>query len=179
MALAYLAHLGPVAIDHYSRMVTTTGPLEGPNAGWVTTALESAFARYGAPKHIITDQDRVFTRGAFNELVHQWDVKQRFGAVGQHGSIAVTERVIRTMKDEWLKRVALIRGFDHLAALLEDFERYYNAYRGHMTLGGAPPIVVHQGQQWQKPERSAKVLPLAIERRVFKDTRVTAYRLFA
>jgi transposase-like protein len=42
-----------VGIDHYSRMVTTTCPLEGPNVGWVTTALELAFARYGAPRHII------------------------------------------------------------------------------------------------------------------------------
>jgi len=165
-----------VGIDHYSRMVTTTCPLEGPNAGWVTTALESAFARYGAPKHIITDQDRVFTSGAFNELVHHWDVKQRFGAVGQHGSIAVTERVIRTLKHEWLNRVAVIRGVDHLSALLDDFAVYYSTYRGHTTLGGAPPAVIYRGEQWSRPPKTAKMLPVAIDRRVFAETRVTAYR---
>jgi len=90
-----------VGVDHCSRMVTTTCPLEGPNAGWVTTALESAFARYGAPKHIITDQEGVFISGvfisgAFAELLRRADISQRFGAVGQHGSIAVTERVILT-----------------------------------------------------------------------------------
>ena len=168
-----------VAIDHYSRMVTTTCSLEGPNAGWVTTALESAFARYGAPKYMITDQDRLFTSGAFNELVHQWDVKQRFGAVGQHGSIAVTERVIWTLKHEWLNRVAIIRGLDHLSGLLNDFALYYDGYRGHMTLGGAPPAALHQGDEWHKPPRSAKTRPGNIERRLFPDVNVIAYRLAA
>jgi transposase len=101
-----------VGIDHYSRMVTTTCLLEGPNY-------------------------------------------------------------------EWLNHAPVLRGFDHLVVLLADFERYYNHYRGHSTLGGAPPAVIHQGQQWLKPPHSAKVLPLAIERRVFADTRVTAYRLTA
>jgi transposase InsO family protein len=159
--------------------VTTTCPLEGPNAAWVTTALESAFARYGAPRYIVTDQESVFTSDAFVELKEHWGFRHRFGAVGKHGSIAVTERAIKTLKYEWLRRVALIRDFDHLAALLDDFVIWYNGYRGHMTLGGAPPLVVHQGQRWQKPQHSAKMLPLAIERRVFVDTRVTAYRLVA
>ena len=43
----------------------------------------------------------------------------------------------------------------------------YNDYRGHMTLGGAPPTAIYQAQGWHKSECSAKVLPLDIERRVF------------
>ena len=43
-----------------------------------------------------------------------------------HGSIAVTERLIWTLKHEWLERVVLIRGLDHLGELLADFEQYYN-----------------------------------------------------
>ena len=33
-----------VAIDHFSRKVVASCPLEGPNAGWVVEALEEAFA---------------------------------------------------------------------------------------------------------------------------------------
>jgi len=168
-----------VAVDHYSRMVTTTCALEGPNAGWITDALESAFCRHGAPRHIITDQEGVFTSGAFRELTDRWDVTQRFGAVGKHASIAVTERVIWTLKHEWLKRVAVIRGFDSLSVLLEDFALYYNCYRGHMTLGGALPAMIHRGEQWSKPDKSAKTLPARLERCVFADTGITAYRLAA
>lgn len=131
------------------------------------------------PKHIITDQEAVFTSGAFAELAHRWQVTQRFGAVGRQGSIAITERVIRTLKYEWLNRVAVIRGVDHLSRLLHDFGLFYNGYRGHMTLGGAPPAAVHQGNEWHKPPRSAKALPGNVERRLFPDVNITAYRLAA
>jgi transposase InsO family protein len=100
-------------------------------------------------------------------------------AVGKHGSIAVTERVILTLKHEWLKRVPVIRGLDHLAELLDDFEVYCNTYRGHTTLGGAAPAMVHRGERWNRPEKSAKTLPTNLERRVFPDTQITAYRLAA
>ncbi len=168
-----------VAIDHFSRRVVACRALEGPNAGWVVGALEEAFARHGAPRHLISDQEKVFLSEAFQELLIPWDVKQRFGAVGKHGSIAVTERVILTLKYEWLKRVPVIRGLDHLNQLLQDFEIYHNEYRGHTTLGGAAPSLIHRGGQWTKPEKSAKTLPPNIERRFFPDTQITAYRLAA
>ena len=168
-----------VAVDHHSRMVTAARPLEGPNAGWVVDVLEQPFLQHGMPKQIITDQEGVFVSGAFEGLLRRWTVKQRFGAVGQHGSIAVTERAIWTLKYEWLTRVPVIRGLDHLAELLGDFGLWYNDYRGHATLGGAVPEMIHRGEQWTKPEKSAKVIPTSVERRVFADTQITAYRLAA
>ena len=168
-----------VAIDHYSRAVMAVVPLEGPNAGWVVGAMEDAFAQYGPPRHLVTDQEGVFTSDVFRDLLVRWDIEHRLGAVGRHGSIAVTERAILTLKCEWLRRVPVIRGLDHLEQLLHDFEIYYNEYRGHTKLGGALPSVIHRGQQWNKPEKSAKTLPVNVERRVFADTQITAYRLAA
>ena len=168
-----------VAIDHFSRKVVACCPLEGPNAGWVIDALEQAFLRHGPPKHLISDQEGVFVSEAVTSLLRDWNVKQRFGAVGKRGSIAVTERLIWTLKREWLNRVPVIRGLDHLAQLLRDFAVYYNEYRGHTTLGGAVPSLIHRGEQWTKPEKSAKTLPPNIERRFFADTQITAYRLAA
>jgi transposase InsO family protein len=166
-----------VAIDHFSRKVVASCPLEGPNAGWVVEALEEAFLRSGPPKHIITDQEGVFTGEVFGDLLWRWKVKQRFGAVGRHGSIAVTERVIRTLKYEWLRRVPVIRGLDHLEVLLAEFACYYSSWRPHTTLDGAVPERIHAGQHWQKPARTAKAVPAHIERRFFPETRVTAFRL--
>jgi transposase InsO family protein len=168
-----------VAIDHFSRKVVAVGPLEGPNAGWIVDALESVFLRHGSPKHIITDQEGVFVSDVLCELLKQWNVRQRFGAVGKHGSIAVNERAILTLKHEWLKRVPFIRSMDHLTSLLVDFELYYNEYRGHMTLRGPVPEAVHRGERWQRPDRSAKAVASTVERRFFPDTRTTAYRLAA
>jgi transposase InsO family protein len=125
-----------VVIDHFSRKVMSVTPLEGPNAGWIVSALESAIQEHGAPKHIISDQASVFTGDAFAELLDSWNVKPRFGAIGKHGSISVTERVIKTLKYEWLKRVSFIKGFDHLVALCEQFDDWYNRWRPHMALEG-------------------------------------------
>lgn len=168
-----------MAIDHFSRQVVACCPLDGPNAGWVVEAMESAFLRHGPPKHLISDQEGIFTGGTFAELLTDWNIKQRFGAVGQHGSIAVTERAILTLKQEWLRRVPVIRGMDHLGQLCDDFTEYYNRWQGHSTLGGAVPSVIHRGEVWQRPDRSAKTLPGSIERRLFPDTRVTAFPLAA
>lgn len=168
-----------VAIDHFSRAVMAVVPLEGPNAGWVVGAMEEAFSQHGVPRHLITDQEGVFISDAFRDLLIRWEVKRRFGAVGKHGSIAVTERAILTLKYEWLNRLPVIRGLDHLAQLLRDFEVYYNEYRGHATVGGAAPAMVHRGEHWTRPGRSAKSVPTGIECRFFADARITAYRLAA
>jgi putative transposase len=168
-----------VAIDHFSRKVVACCAVEGPNAGWVVGAVEDAFTKHGAPRHLITDQEGVFVSDAFAELLTRWDVKQRFGAVGRHGSIAVTERAILTLKYEWLRRVPVIRGLDHLSQLLHNFAIYYNEYRGHTTLGGAIPSVIHRGEQWARPEKSAKGIAENVQRRLFPDTQITAYRLAA
>ena len=168
-----------VAVDHFSRAVTAVVPLEGPNAGWVVGALEQAFLRHGPPKHIISDQEGIFTGEAFAELLWDWGIKHRFGAVGKHGSIAVTERAILTLKQEWLRRVPVIRGLDHLSQLLEGFSEYYNEWRGHSTIGGAVPWVIHCGAIWERPDREAKTVSGLIEQRSFPDVRVTAFRLAA
>ena len=116
-----------VVIDHFSRKVMAAVPLEGPNAGWINNALESAIEKYGPPKHIISDQAHVFTGEVFAELLGRYNIKPRLGAIGKHGSIAVTERVNKTLKYEWLKRVALIKGIDHLTDLCKEFELWYNS----------------------------------------------------
>jgi transposase InsO family protein len=168
-----------VVIDHFSRKVVASCPLEGPNAGWVVEALEQVFLCHGPPKHLITDQEKVFTGEVFGDLLWRWNVKQRPGAVGRHGSIAVTERVIRTLKYEWLKRVPVIRGLDHLEQLLADFALYYNTWRPHSTLNGAIPDNIHAWRHWSGPPKTAKTVPAHIERRFFPETRITGFRLAA
>ena len=166
-----------VAIDHFSRKVVATIPLEGPNAGWVCNALEQAFTAFGPPRHIISDQHPSFRNAAVRELLNSWRVKQRFGAVGRHGSIAVTERVNWTLKYEWLFRVPLIKGIDHLEQLCDGFSLWYNPWRPHMTLGGARPDHFYCRDLPEHVPRTAKTAPPNIDRRVFAETRVTGFRL--
>ena len=132
---------------------------------------------HGKPKHIISDQARVFVGDAFAELLRQWDIKPPLGAVGEHGSIAVTERVIKTLKYEWLQRVPIIKGFDHLTLLCTEFGSWYNTWRPHVTLEGFRPDDLYYDHKPEKPKRDAKAVPGNIGRHDFLETRLTAYRL--
>jgi transposase InsO family protein len=109
--------------------------------------MDEAFAQHGAPRHLISDQESVFISDAFRGLLIAWDVKHRFGAVGKHRSMAVTERVIRTLKCEWLKRVSVIKGLDQLEILLAEFACHYNSWRRHSTLRGAVLDLIPAGEQ--------------------------------
>jgi len=46
-------------------------------------------------------------------------------------------------------------------------------------LAGAVPEVIHRGEEWHRPEKSAKTPPDNLERRMFADTQIKAYRLAA
>ena len=70
-------------------------------------------------------------------------MRPRFGAIGEHGSIAVIERLILTLKQGigWLtlvplRRRAFLRELRYLAS-------WYNSHRPHMTLGGRTPDEVY------------------------------------
>ena len=132
---------------------------------------------HGKPKHMISDQAKVFVGDAFAELLKQGNIKPRFGAVGKHGSIAVTERVIKTLKYEWLRGVPLTKGFDHLTLLCTQFQNWYNAWQPHMALEGLRPDNLYYGRKPEMPKPEAKAVPSNIERHVFVETRLTAYRL--
>jgi putative transposase len=151
--------------------------MEGPNAGWIINALENAMQKHGPPKHIISDQAKAFVGDAFAELLDSWNVKPRFGAIGKHGSISVTERVIKTLKYEWLKCVPIIKGLDHLTMLCEEYANWYNQWRPHMTLDGLRPDDVYYEKKPEKPKRDAKTVPCNIEHHRFQETRITGYRL--
>lgn len=166
-----------VVIDHFSRKVMAAVPLEGANAGWINNALESAIEKYGAPKHIISDQAKVFIGEVFAELLDAYEILHRFGAIGKHGSIAVTERVNKTLKYEWLKRVAFIKGIDHLTELCNEFEIWYNRWRPQMVLDAIRPDDVYYNNKPDKPGRDAKMVPCDIEQHYFRHTRTRGYRL--
>jgi transposase InsO family protein len=166
-----------VAIDHFSRKVVAVTPLEGPNVGMVINSLEMAFENIGKPKHLISDHGSVFTSAAFREFIDSNRVKIRYGAIGEHGSIAVTERVIETLKYEWLKKVAIIRGFRHLVELCIEFTEWYNNWRPHEFLGSATPAMTFRDKAVPFVLKSAKDVPENIVVKRFEETKVTAYGL--
>ena len=87
-----------VVIDVFSRM-----PLMGqifmsePSSDQMAELVQIAAAKHGAPNHFVNDQGPQFTSTEFKAKLATLGVKQRFGAVGKSGSIAIIERFWRTM----------------------------------------------------------------------------------
>jgi transposase InsO family protein len=58
------------------------------------------------PKHLVIDKGPQFWCQGFKDWCrHRKGIRPRFGAVGQHGSIAVVERFIQTVKVECTRRL--------------------------------------------------------------------------
>ncbi|NQU65777.1 MAG: transposase [SAR324 cluster bacterium] len=127
--------------------------------------------------HLISDHGSVFTSAAFREFIDSNKVEIRYGAIGEHGSIAVTERVIETLKYEWLKKVAIIRGYRHLVKLCNEFTEWYNDWRPHEFLGSATPADAFQNRAVPFVLKHAKDVPADLEIKSFQETRVTGYRI--
>jgi hypothetical protein len=72
--------------------------------------------------------------------------------------------------------VPIIKGPDYLTLLCTEFASWYNAWRPHMTLEGFRPDDLYYDRKPEKPKRDAKAVPCNVERRVFQETRITAYR---
>ena len=70
-------------------------------------------------------------------------MKQRFGAVGKKGSIALIERLWRTLKDTLGLRLLRPSAAEDLAATVELGLVHYAHFRPHQALGGATPAEIY------------------------------------
>jgi transposase InsO family protein/DNA-binding XRE family transcriptional regulator len=136
-----------VVFDAFSRM---------PLSVWVfskeASALEiarfvsKAARRHGRPVHFISDHARCFTGQVFRRKLLRLSVKQRFGAVGKKGSIALIERLWRTLKDTLGLRLLRPSAAEDLAATVELGLVHYAHFRPHQGLGGATPAEIYFGR---------------------------------
>jgi hypothetical protein len=95
------------------------------------------------PKYLVCDKDSIFWCEEFKRWCRRKGIRPRYGAVGQHGSIAVVERFIRTMKDEGTRRILVPQRRTNFRRELSHFFAWYNAHRPHVTLKGRTPNEVY------------------------------------
>ncbi len=88
-------------VDQFSRAsIKLKAFKQHPSGRDVRRFLDSAIRRAGrAPKHLISDQGVQF-RQDYRRWCARRGIKPRWGAVGNHGSIAIIERFWRSMKAE-------------------------------------------------------------------------------
>lgn len=135
-----------VVIDVFSRMPLAAKVfLAEPGAAAMAALVQQAIRSHGAPKHFVSDQGRQFTAEYFRARLKRLGIRQRFGAVGKTGSIAIVERFWRTLKQTL--------GLGCLKPLTRaDLERrlktgllHYAYLRPHQALGAAAPAEVYFG----------------------------------
>ena len=134
-----------IVIDHYSRraMGFSVFP-KRPTSIAVRSFLGRTIARAGAtPKYVICDKDSIFWCEGFKRWCRRKRIRPRYGAVGQHGSIALIERFIRTMKDECTRRILVPQRRTNFRRELNHFFAWYNAHRPHAALAGRTPNEVY------------------------------------
>jgi transposase InsO family protein len=99
-----------LVLDHHSRRALGyalfTAP---PTSEQIRRFLGQVMAKVNAaPKYLITDSGSQFVCGAFQRWCRVHGIRQRRGAVGQRGSIAVIERFFGTLKREGTRLLSAV-----------------------------------------------------------------------
>ena len=128
-------------VDHFSRRVMGVAVWKKvPTSIQVRAFLGRAIHRTGvAPKYLICDKGSQFWCDGFKARCRRRSIRPRFGAVGQHGSVAIIERFIRTMKDECTRRILVPFRLARMRSEVLSFAGWYNGCRPHTSLGGRTP----------------------------------------
>jgi putative transposase len=135
-----------VVLDLYSRFPLAFKVFaKEPRSEEIAALVQTAAGRYGKPKHFVTDQGPQFTGQAFTDKLRELGTKQRFGAIGQSGSIAVIERLWRTLKETLDLRFRPPLCQRHLEDRVALGLEFYATLRPHQGLRGATPAEIYFG----------------------------------
>ncbi|MEX0717792.1 MAG: DDE-type integrase/transposase/recombinase [Planctomycetaceae bacterium] len=136
-----------VVVDGYSRRVMGFAVFDQqPGSVAIRQFLGRTIRLVGATaKYIICDRGVQFDCHCFRRWAKRYNIAIRYGAVGRHGSIAVVERLIGTLKREGLRRILVPFRRVAFRREVDDRVRWYNEHRPHSTLDGATSHEFYHG----------------------------------
>ena len=136
-----------IVVDHASRLVVGVAVFKRrPTSFQVYSFLGTAIRRSGSrPKYIIADKGKEFFCQPFKDWCRRRGIRPRYGAVGKHGSIAVVERFIRSVKSECTRKIIVPFRLDEMRDEVGCYATWYNEHRPHSSLGGRTPMEVYRG----------------------------------
>lgn len=133
-----------VLLDVFSRFpVGAKLFFKEPTAKEVSEIIRTAVKQHGGPKHYVSDHGSQFTSDHFRATLKRLEISQRFGAIGKYGSIAIIERLWRTLKDLLLLRSRRAWSPAEMMRRLDDGLYYYAFHKPHQGLNGATPAEVY------------------------------------
>jgi transposase InsO family protein len=137
-----------VAVDHFSRCAMgCTAFKNQPTSEAVRAFLGRTIAKAKkTPKYIVCDRGSQFDCDGFRDWCRRKGIKPpRYGAIGQHGSIAVVERFILTLKQVLSCLLLVPYRRDAFQRELDAITAWYNGSRPHTWLDGKTPEEVDNG----------------------------------
>ena len=132
-------------MDQFTRRLVGVGVHCGAVAGAdLCCMFNAALHGQGAPRHLSTDHDPLFE-------AHRWTANLRILEIDEIKTVPnvplshpFVERVIGTMRREFLDQVLFWNARDRERKLAE-FQVYYNAARSHASLEGHTPLTFASG----------------------------------
>jgi putative transposase len=141
-----------VVMDVYTRRIIGFGVAAAHLDGIrVCRMFNRAIARQPLPRHVSSDHDPLFRFHRWRANLRVLDVDEIKTIPGTPRSHAFVERLIGTIRREYLDRIWFWNQSD-LERKLGDYQRFYNQYRCHTGLGGVTPAL----------RGDAPALPLAL-----------------
>jgi putative transposase len=136
-----------VVLDAFSRMPLSVRVFtKEPSSAEITRFVSKAAKRRGPPAHFVSDRGACFTGGVFRRALERLSVRQRFGAIGKKGSIALIERLWKTLKDALGLRLLRPLLAEDLMEKIALGLTHYAYFRPHQALGGATPAEIYFGR---------------------------------
>src|SRR5262245_36848457 len=134
-----------VVLDQFTRRLVGVGVHRGAvTGGDVCRMFNTATHCRGTPRHLSTDHDWLFE-------AHRWRANLRILEIDEIKTVPhvplshpFVERLIGTMRREFLDHVLFWNARD-LERKLADFQAYYNAARSHASLEGHTPLAFGSG----------------------------------
>ena len=140
-------------VDHYSRRVMgfAVFPKE-PKSIDIRRFLGRVAAKVGArPRYIVADKGPQFDCMDFRAWCRRREISPRYASTGSLRATAVVERFIRSLKDEWLRRIHVPLRRDAMRRDLDCYQRWFERYRPHQGLGGRTPHEIYNDAESPLP----------------------------
>ena len=127
-----------IIIDWTSRMIVGHTYSNTLHSGFVIEAIRGAIKKHGKPVIINSDQGAQFTSEEYTGFLKREEIKISINGRGGATDNAITERFIRSLKQERLHLVEFDDGFQ-LRKIIADYIANFNWVRPHQSLNYQTP----------------------------------------
>ena len=135
-----------VVLDLYARRVVGWSLSEHPDAKLVVSALKMAYQLRGQPTGLMfhSDQGVQYASRSFRQHLWRYRMKQSMSRRGNCWDNAPMERVIRSLKSEWMPTTGYRSFIEAKKDIGHYLMGYYNCHRPHQSNGGMTPIMAEK-----------------------------------